>query len=531
MRAHLYRTATDSAGNRLPNVEVTVYKAGSTQLVDQILYIGNTGSTTLANPFLTSTGIIDFYLDLPQSVKIGLSQGTAQNTIDNLEVTPAPENLVQSTTGFIVSGTPDVGQFLQCTAPGQAAWVSADDLISTKASPLSTLKSYDFSGSSMGDLVAQNPSAATVTPTYVDVTADAKPPTWVFTKAVKFPVNTPVILRLPAVTLPETGSLTFLYKVVAAATGIGAATARASVDSGLVQLPLPNDPGLLNQWNVAYLGDIPTGTHSVRIEQIPGTSPTSYVLFGPILLQYGNNIPFHTHGGTGVGSTVLGPSALAAWSQSTVVGGLAEALGDGATSYGYSAQAAMDGVAVGAYSEAGSGGVALGYYSTNLTGTSGGVAVGHQAQTLGDNATAVGFNTTGSGARSVALGSIAQAAGIESVAIGYSADALAEGGVALGSNSLVNTGHTNSVALGPGAITTAANQAVLGTATTTVVVPGDLQASGSAALAGAAGTLGFFGSAGTIRPTVTGSRSNNSVLTDLLVALDAMGLIVDGSTT
>lgn len=530
MRAHLYRTATDSLGNVLPNVQVAVYQAGSTQLLDQILYTQNQGSITLPNPFVTSTGVIDFYLDRSQSVKIGLIQGTAQNTIDNIEVVPPPETLVQATTGFTVSGTPVVGQFLQCTAPGHAGWISADDLISTKASPLSALRSYDFSGSSMGDLTAQNPQAVPVPPTYVDTSSDTRPTGWTFTQAARFSTATPVALRIPPLTFPETGTLTFLYKVVGAASGIGVATARASVDSGLIQVPLPNDPSLLNQWNVGYLGDIPTGTHSLRIEQIPGTDPTSYVLFGPILVQYGNNIPFHTHGGVGAESTVLGPGATATFDRSTIVGGSARALGADATVYGFGAQAAAQGVAFGAYSDAGSGGVALGYYSTNLSGTSGGTSVGHQAQTLGDNATAIGQGATGGGARSVALGSTAWSSGVESIAIGSASQVLADGGLAIGARTVVGTGHTNSIALGAGAVTTAANQAMLGTSGTMVTVSGDLQATGSTSLAGATSTLGFFGAAGVARPTVSGSRSGNPVLANLLTALSAIGLILDGST-
>ena len=42
--------------------------------------------------------------------------------------------------------------------------------------------------------------------------------------------------------------------------------------------------------------------------------------------------------------------------------------------------------------------------------------------------------------------------------------------------------------------------------------------------------VGFFGDAGTVRPTITGSRAGNAALADLLTSLDAMGLITDAST-
>jgi hypothetical protein len=530
-RAHFFRSAADYAGNVLPNVQVGVYKAGSSQLIDQTLYTQSVGSTTLSNPFVTSTGIIDFYLDDPQSVKIELIQGSNQSTIDNLEVTPPPENLVQSTTGFTITNDPTVDQFLQCTAPGTAAWVAADDLISTQASPLSTLRSYDFSGSSLGDLTAQDPTGASVTPTYVDVTGDTLPSGYTFTKALRVPITTPVVLRVPPLPFPETGTLIFAYKIVGASTGVGVPTARASVDSGLIQVPMPNDPALLNQWNVGYVGDIPTGTHSLRLEQIPGTDTAAYVLFGSILVQYGNNIPFHTHGGVGAESTVLGPDAAADYARSTILGGSAEAMGVDATAVGFNATADVQGTAFGAYSYANASGTAVGYYATTAAGTSGGVSVGYQAQTLADNGVAIGQQASAEGARSVAVGPTAAAEGADSLALGSGSEALASGSIAVGAGAVVDAGHTNSVALGPGAVTTAADQAVIGTSATTVVVPGDLTSQSDVALAGADATLGFFGQPGTVRPTVTGSRGGNASLAALLAALDDLGLIVDGSTS
>lgn len=527
-RAHLYRNVTDSAGNVLPNVQVAVYKAGSTQLIDQTLYTQNVGSITLTNPFVTSTGVVDFYLDEPQSVKITIIQGTTQNSIDNIEVTPPPENLVQATASFVITGDPITGQFLQATGPGVAGWVSADDLISTKPSQLITLRSYDFSGSSLGDLTAQNPASQNVTPTYVDVSGDTKPAGYTFTKALRVPTATPVVVRLPSLSFPEYGTMTFLYKVIGASNGVGVATARASVDSGLVQLPLPtNDPALLNTWNVAYLGDVPSGSHSLRIEQIPGSDTASYVLLGPILVQAGNNIPFHTHGGAGIGSTVLGVDATANYARGTVVGGGAHADDVDATVYGFTAQANKQGTAIGAYADSADRGVALGYYATAAVD---GVGLGYQAQSQAAQGTAVGALATASGARGTALGAAAQATAADSVAVGYSADALAAGSVALGANASVASGHTDSVAIGSGAATTAANQIMLGTTDDTVSIAGTLQASGAAIIGGAASTVGFFGASGTVRPTVTGSRAGNTSLAALLTALDAMGLIDDAST-
>jgi hypothetical protein len=45
------------------------------------------------------------------------------------------------------------------------------------------------------------------------------------------------------------------------------------------------------------------------------------------------------------------------------------------------------------------------------------------------------------------------------------------------------------------------------------------------------GSVGFNGSSTVGRPTITGSRGGNAALTSLLTALNAMGLVTDGTTT
>lgn len=43
-------------------------------------------------------------------------------------------------------------------------------------------------------------------------------------------------------------------------------------------------------------------------------------------------------------------------------------------------------------------------------------------------------------------------------------------------------------------------------------------------------TLGFYGSVGTAKPTITGARDDGTALASLLTALAALGLVVDSST-
>lgn len=75
MRAHFTRPVTDEQGDLLPNVQVSVFNPGTTDFIGQTIYTSDTFSSVLSNPFVSSTGVIDIYLDTPTRVRFGLVQG------------------------------------------------------------------------------------------------------------------------------------------------------------------------------------------------------------------------------------------------------------------------------------------------------------------------------------------------------------------------------------------------------------------------------------------------------------------------
>ncbi len=75
MRAHYTRPVTDEQGDLLPNVQVSVFDPGTTDLISLVLYSTSTGNNVLTNPYVSATGIIDLYLDIPARVRFGLVQG------------------------------------------------------------------------------------------------------------------------------------------------------------------------------------------------------------------------------------------------------------------------------------------------------------------------------------------------------------------------------------------------------------------------------------------------------------------------
>jgi hypothetical protein len=531
-RAHLYRPITDSEGNIVPNTKITVYEAGTSTLLAQALYKQAVGSPIWDNPHTSSDGYVEFYLDRPQSVRIGLVvQGATETYVDDIPVLPSPENLVQADHAFQVLNAPTPGFFLQAGSPGQAAWVDAGDLVNSKPSPLHQIYSYDFSGSDTEDLVLADPGGVTVVPTFVDVTADTKPLGWTFTGAVQLPTSSVVTVTVPPMTWAESGTLIFLYKVVSANAGVGAARLKASVDNDLLYAETPVAADLCNVWSVGYLDEIPSGTHRITLTHTPGTDLASSVLLGPIWLQYGNNIPAHDHPGSAAQTVRLGVGALADFLGATAVGANAKALGTNASALGSAAQAQQAGTALGALAISGGDGVALGYRASTLN-VSGAVAIGKDSASTGDAGVAIGPTARAQGANGVAVGSGARTGSpADSVALGANAQALAYRSVALGQGALVAAGHDYSIAIGNGVATTADHQARIGDAATTVVIPGSFRQVGGSALFGAADKkLGFYGSAGINRPTITGSRGGNATLAGLLTQLASLGLIVDGTT-
>lgn len=75
MRAHFTRPVTDEQGDLLPNVQVSLFNPGTTTLIDQVVYSTDTGNNVMSNPFVSSTGVIDIYLDQPTRVRVGIVQG------------------------------------------------------------------------------------------------------------------------------------------------------------------------------------------------------------------------------------------------------------------------------------------------------------------------------------------------------------------------------------------------------------------------------------------------------------------------
>jgi hypothetical protein len=207
---------------------------------------------------------------------------------------------------------------------------------------------------------------------------------------------------------------------------------------------------------------------------------------------HSNNISFGTSAesdGTngvafGAGSRSDGANALAFGASSLADGQRVISIGSGSTSDG------TDAVALGSGSAASGDRVLSLGSDSKAAGTdalamgAGSTANGQQALAIGDNSEAngIGVIAIGSGAKALGYNTNGLAIGTQSTAIGTDVTALGAGASATGIRATAvgagaQASHTGSTAIGAGASTTAADQVVLGTSSTSLVVPG-LGASG-----------------------------------------------------
>jgi hypothetical protein len=124
VRAHYTRPVTDQQGNLVPNVQVTVYNPATTVLVTEVLYSTDTGVSVLTNPFVSSTGIIDFYMNNPTRVRLGIIQGTLPVQYDDdVDVLAAGADSLHSGAGLdsLVIGVSASSAGDNSTAVGQGA--------------------------------------------------------------------------------------------------------------------------------------------------------------------------------------------------------------------------------------------------------------------------------------------------------------------------------------------------------------------------------------------------------------------------
>jgi hypothetical protein len=110
-REHFHRPVQDDAGNLMTNSIVRLLDPGTTDLIMEAIYSESVGGTPLPNPFTIEDGVIDFYLDQPQIVRIGVTPSGSTQEIYFENVSVGNTDFDKETFSFTLAGmaSPQVG--------------------------------------------------------------------------------------------------------------------------------------------------------------------------------------------------------------------------------------------------------------------------------------------------------------------------------------------------------------------------------------------------------------------------------------
>ncbi len=104
-RAHVVKTLRDAAGDLILGSSVRVLEDGTGTPLPASLFVGPTLNDVFSNPFVCSTGIVDFYLDTPTRVRLGITPSGGFETIyDGVDVLIAQDVQSAAQTVFVPAG-------------------------------------------------------------------------------------------------------------------------------------------------------------------------------------------------------------------------------------------------------------------------------------------------------------------------------------------------------------------------------------------------------------------------------------------
>jgi autotransporter adhesin len=132
VRAHFNRALLDLQGNQVPTATVRLLAPGTTTPYGQTIYADATSGTTRTNPWTTTTGEVDFYLDAPDRVRIGVQVGTDPEEFwDNVDVTAVGTDSTHPGSGnqSLQIGVGAAATGVHSAALGQGAQATADSTV------------------------------------------------------------------------------------------------------------------------------------------------------------------------------------------------------------------------------------------------------------------------------------------------------------------------------------------------------------------------------------------------------------------
>ncbi|PPS89494.1 hypothetical protein [Streptomyces sp. MH60] len=154
MRAHFNRALLDREGNQVDTATIRLRVAGSTDLLTDTVYTNATGGATYTNPWEAVGGEVDFYLDSPTRLQIGITVGADPEQLwDDVDVLAVGADSSHPGTGADSTqvGADSLSSGQGSTSLGTGAQATAD---------LSTALGYQTATSEAGSIAVGSQAAA-----------------------------------------------------------------------------------------------------------------------------------------------------------------------------------------------------------------------------------------------------------------------------------------------------------------------------------------------------------------------------------
>jgi hypothetical protein len=121
-RAHLYKVLQNGNGSVMLGATVRVLQKNSTTPLTDTLYTSESGTGTLANPFISSDGRIEFYLNEPRRIRLGITPAGGSEFFHTTDVMAPADEAVTAPTHLRITDMPVAGEMMRGTGSDSADW-------------------------------------------------------------------------------------------------------------------------------------------------------------------------------------------------------------------------------------------------------------------------------------------------------------------------------------------------------------------------------------------------------------------------
>ena len=121
MRAHVRQVLQNPDGSVLTGASVRVLQDGSLTLISGTLWTTDSGSGSLTNPFTCTDGVVEFYLDTPQRVRLGFTPPGGSEQFATVDAEPDATGLVTTAAPLQVTNAPVTNKPLVGNSDGTTA--------------------------------------------------------------------------------------------------------------------------------------------------------------------------------------------------------------------------------------------------------------------------------------------------------------------------------------------------------------------------------------------------------------------------